>query len=75
MTWKKTDGAGKYVVYMALAKNGTYKKVATTRKLTYTVKNLTPGATYYFKIRPLAVTASGSNTYGGYSKIKSAKIR
>lgn len=75
LTWKKTDGAGKYVVYMALAKNGTYKKVATTRKLTYTVKNLTPGATYYFRIRPMAATASGSNTYGGYSKVKSAKIR
>ena len=74
LKWKKTPGAHKYVVYYSLAKNGTYQKLTTTKKTTFTAKNLTPGATYYFKVRPLAVTASGSNTYGGYSKVRSAKI-
>ena len=74
LTWKKTPGAKKYVIYVALAKNGTYQKLVTTKKLTYTAKKLTPGATYFFKIRPVAVTGDGSNSYGGYSKIESAKI-
>ena len=74
LNWKKTAGAQKYVIYYSFAKNGTYQRLATTKKLTYTADKLTPGATYYFKIRPVAETTSGGNTYGGYSKVKSAKI-
>ena len=74
LTWKKTDGAKKYVIYMSLTKNGTYKKMATTGKLKYTVKNLTPGVTYFFKIRPVTVATTGSNSYGGYSKVKRATV-
>ena len=74
LTWKKTDGAKKYVIYYALTKNGTYKKAVVTSKTTYTMKKLTPGATYFFKIRPLATDVNGNNVYGGYSKVRSAKI-
>lgn len=74
LTWTKTLGASKYVIYMAQTKNGTYKKVATTKKLTYTVKKLATGSTCYFRIRPVTVATTGSNSYGGYSKVRSAKI-
>ena len=75
LSWKKTAGATIYVIYMATAKNGSYKKVAATNKLTYTVKKLTPGTTYYFKVRPRTVATTGSNSYGGYSKVKSVKVQ
>lgn len=74
LKWKATAGAKKYVIYTALAKNGTYKKLAVTKDLTYTAKDLTPGATYFFKIRPLATDMNGDNVYGGYSKVKSVKV-
>ena len=74
LTWKETPGAKKYVIYYALTKNGTYKKAAVSKKTTCTVQKLTPGATYFFKVRPLTTDVNGMNVYGGYSKPKSVKV-
>ena len=74
LTWKKTLGAQKYAIYVSLAKDGAYKRLTVCKKPTCTVKNLTSGATYFFKVRPLAADVNGANVYGGYSKVKSVKV-
>lgn len=60
LTWKKVDGAKKYVVYRATSKNGTYKKVATVKKLNYTNKNLKAKKTYYYKVKAIGVDGAAS---------------
>lgn len=74
LNWEKTLGAQRYAVYYALTKNGTYKKIGTTDKLTCKVKNLTPGATYFFKICPVTTDVNGDKVYGGWSKVKGVKV-
>ncbi|MEG0829367.1 MAG: fibronectin type III domain-containing protein [Anaerovoracaceae bacterium] len=50
ISWTKVANANKYEVYYATSKKGTYKKVATTKGLSYTKANLTTGKAYYFKV-------------------------
>lgn len=75
LSWKKVTGAAGYRVYRAASKNGTYKAVKTVTggsTLSYTNGSLTPGTTYYYKIR--AYRKSGDTTvYSNYSAISSAK--
>lgn len=72
--WDKVPGATGYVIYVSTSKNGTYKKLASTKKLTYTKNGYEEGETYYFKIRAYAKTDDG-NAYGSYSEVKSIKIK
>ena len=71
--WKKVDGADSYQVYRSTSKNGTYKKIATTSKLSW--KDTTVGANrlYYYKVR--AVDKVGEKTvYGNFSTPKSKRM-
>lgn len=52
--WTKSKGADGYYVYRATSKTGTYKKVGTVYDNTgyyYDTDTLTPGKTYYYKIK------------------------
>ncbi|WP_251613379.1 D-alanyl-D-alanine carboxypeptidase family protein [Senimuribacter intestinalis] len=52
ISWKKTGSAvDGYQVYRATKKNGTYKKIVTTKKLSALNKSTTKGKTYYYKVR------------------------
>lgn len=52
VSWKKTGSAvDGYQVYRATKKNGTYKKIVTTKKLSALNKSTTKGKTYYYKVR------------------------
>ncbi len=68
VVWKKTKNAKQYQVYRATSKKGKYKKVATTKSLSYTNKSLTTGKTYYYKVR-----AVNGKKAGSFSAVKSAK--
>lgn len=66
ISWSKMKGASSYTVYMSTSKNGGYKKVATTKKATYTVskfrkKKLTTKKTYYVYV--VANKKVGKKTY------------
>lgn len=67
LTWDKV-GADSYNIYRATSKSGTYKKIASTTKNTYTNKSLTKGKTYYYK-----VTAVIDGEESEFSKIVSSK--
>ena len=68
VSWKKVANAGKYQVYRATAKNGTYKLVKTTTATSWKNTGLTTGKTYYYKVR-----AMNGDTRGAFSAVKSAK--
>ncbi len=67
ISWKKT-GAKSYNVFRSNSKNGYYRKIGTTKKTSYTDKDVTSGNTYYYKI-----TSVNSNRDSGFSKVASAK--
>ena len=71
IAYDKVRGAQKYCIYYATSKNGDYKKLVTTDKLSYTTGTMRAGKTYYFKVRALTVV-DGKNKFGAYSDI--AKI-
>ena len=74
LTWDRNKFADTYVVYRAPEKNGKYKKIGTTTKLTYTATKLTTGTTYYFKVVAVRKLDSG-NFKSAPSVIRKAKIR
>lgn len=70
ITWSKAANAKKYQVFRAVSKNGKYKKIVTTTKLSYINKKLTTGKKYFYKVR-----AVNGVRYGDFSPIKSAASR
>jgi len=73
ISWSKQANVTGYQIRRATSKNGTYKNVGSTTNSTYTNKKLTPGKTYYYKVRAYK-TVSGKRIYGAYSSIKSVKV-
>ena len=51
LSWKKVKKAKKYQIYRATSKNGKYKKIKTTKKLSYKNTGLTKGKMYFYKVR------------------------
>lgn len=67
-TWDTIKGADRYTIYASLKRKSGYKKVATTKKTTYTVKKfnkmkLKKGKTYYFYV--VAERKEGKKYYSG----------
>lgn len=74
VSWSKVSGRTKYQVYRATKKSGKYKSVKTTSSTKYTNKKLKSKKKYYFKVRAYR-TVNGKKVYGGYSKVKSVKVK
>ena len=70
LTWSAVDGASKYQVYRAASKNGTYKLLGTTTKLSYTDTATNTGYTYFYKVK--AVCKGNSSATSAYSAAVSA---
>ena len=74
LSWKEVSGVTGYVVYMSESKDGTYKKLGATTKLSCTVKNLQKGKTYYFKVKAYT-RVDGKNVYSEATKVIKVKIK
>lgn len=53
ISWSKVDGADAYRIFMYDAKSKSYKRKATVKGTKYTVKKLSNGKTYKFKVMPV----------------------
>lgn len=63
LKWNKIDGAKKYQVYYATEENGTYKRLTTTSKLTYTHKKAGSGKEIFYKVRVYGKTEATAGTF------------
>lgn len=63
LKWSAATGATKYKIYRYNSKTKKWDGIATTDKLTYTVKNLAVGTSYKYKVR--AYTKVSKSTYSG----------
>ncbi|MEE0741561.1 MAG: hypothetical protein U0M21_04725, partial [Emergencia sp.] len=59
LTWEEVNGADKYVIYRSGYSNGTYTKMYTTTKTSYTNTSAKSGYTYYYKV--VAVSEKNQN--------------
>ncbi len=71
--YKKVAGASSYQIYYSSSKKGTYKKIATTKKTSYT-HSIGEGKTGYYKVRAYRVV-SKKNVYGAFTSVKSRKAK
>ncbi|MBR5315628.1 MAG: hypothetical protein IKU44_02450, partial [Firmicutes bacterium] len=54
LSWEKVEGADKYQVFVATAKDGKYVRKWTTVKNTYIHEEAKAGQKYYYKVRAIA---------------------
>lgn len=64
ISWSKAPGATKYVLYRASTADGKYAKIYTGTSRSYSDKNTSPGATYYYKLKVYSGSkASNASTF------------
>ena len=54
LTWAKVPGATKYEIHRSTSESGTFKKLTTTTKLTYTDTKAEIGTQYFYKVKAIA---------------------
>ena len=74
ITWNKVRTAKGYQIKYSAKKNMTDAKTATSGSLSKKITKLKSGKRYYFKVRAYK-TADGSRIYGGWSSVKSVKVK
>lgn len=71
LTWKKLNNVTGYQVYYSTTSSSSgFKKLTNVTGTSYTVKNLTKGKTYYYKVRAYRKEADGRIQYGEFSNIR-----
>ena len=63
LKWTTVDGAVRYEVYRASSKNGTYNKVYTTEKTSYTNTSAKAGSAYYYKVKAIAKNNAADSAF------------
>ena len=61
LSWDKVSGAKKYTVYRSTEEDGTYVKLTTTTKLSYTDTKAIMGTPYYYKVTAVASKSSNNS--------------
>ena len=74
ITWNKVKTAKGYQIKYSAKKNMTVAKTVTSGSLSKKITKLKSGKRYYFKVRAYK-TADGSRIYGGWSSVKSVKVK
>lgn len=69
VSWTKTSKAKKYTIYRATSKSGKYKKIGTTKSVSYTDKKTSKGKTYYYKVVANAAKAKQDSKKTAAAKV------
>lgn len=72
ISWSEIPEVSGYEIYRSKSKSGTYTKIKTTTKTSYTDTKLSCGTTYYYKIKAYK-TLDGNKYDSSFSSIKSCK--
>ena len=73
LTWNAVTGASQYEIYRATSQSGTYTKMFTTAKTSYTNTSAKAGTTYYYKVKAISKVRSTANS--AFSTVVSIKAR
>ena len=73
VSFTKLEGAKGYEIYYSKHKNRDFKRLGKTTSTSFTSKALTPGRTYYVKVRAYQ-KGIGGTVYGKFSEVKSVVI-
>ena len=73
LTWNAVTGASQYEIYRATSQSGTYTKMFTTTKTSYTNTSAKAGTTYYYKVKAISKVKSVANS--AFSTVVSIKAR
>lgn len=63
LTWDAIEGATEYEAYRATSEDGTYTRMYTTKRTSYTNTSGVAGNTYYYKVRAIHRNRSASSAY------------
>ena len=74
ITWNKVKTAKGYQIKYSAKKNMTDAKTVTSGSLSKNITKIKSGKRYYFKVRAYK-TADGSRINGGWSSVKSVKVK
>ena len=74
LTWKETEGADYYKIYLSDSKNGTYKKIGKSETASYTCKANVASKVSYIKIAAVKATAYQTTEGKKSSALKVDKI-
>lgn len=74
LAYKKDTGASGYEISYKTSKNGKYKVAGYTSKTSYTITKLNSKKTVYIRVRAYK-TIDHKKVYGGYSTVKSIKVK
>lgn len=73
LTWNAVTGASQYEIYRATSQSGTYTKMFTTTKTSYTNTSAKAGTTYYYKVKAISKVKSVANS--AFSTVVSIKAK
>ena len=73
LTWNAVTGASQYEIYRATSQSGTYTKMFTTTKTSYTNTSAKAGTTYYYKVKAISKVKSVANSV--FSTVVSIKAK
>ena len=73
VNWSKVTGATGYIVYYKTSANGSWQRLTTTTRTTFTKTGLTTGKTYYFTVK--AYKTYNGKTYNASFTTKSVKVK
>ena len=73
LTWNAVTGASQYEIYRATSQSGTYTKMFTTTKTSYTNTSAKAGTTYYYKVKAISKVRSTANS--AFSTVVSIKAK
>lgn len=75
VSWSAVPGAQRYYVYYSTKKSSSYKYAGITTNLKYTIKGLTSGKKYYFRVKACTANSVGADVYSSLSNTKSKKVK
>lgn len=74
LSWNRNKYATGYDIYYSTSKDGSYKKLDSTKNTYYNTVKLSNNKTYYFRVRPYKLNGASKTKVSGTATTKSIKV-